>query len=215
MRKHGIEIFHFLLQSVEETLLNFCLSVNYCYESGRKPIVSPQIPRKVKKNIWFSWLKNTSRVALSWSRFWDSGSESVLCLVCFITSPWERWIFFLGCWKINCWHLICLSTWPHLTSLVKQTVLIMSGTVNFISVTYGSLQTPLLMLINPAPSRKGSFHTTSSGRVTLIAHLFMDQTVSPWFISQEDHFIQAITLLKIISPSELFGTGRDSTDLPC
>lgn len=34
----------------------------------------------------------------------------------------------------NGWHLICLSTRPYFTSLVKQTVIITSGTVHFLSL---------------------------------------------------------------------------------
>lgn len=58
MRKHGTEMFCLLLQSMEETLFNFWLSVNcWCIKLGGSLLLVHKFLGSIKKKILFSWLK--------------------------------------------------------------------------------------------------------------------------------------------------------------
>lgn len=111
----------------------------------------------------------------------------------------------------NGWHLICLSTGPYFTSLVKQTVIITSGTVHFLSL-WGMEDS----------NSFASADKPCSFQERVLPHHILWKNNSHWWVVFGPNCLpliyftggplhQAITLLKIICPSELFWTGRDST----
>lgn len=123
MRKYGIEVLRIclLLQFLEETLFNCWFSVNVSIKLQVDLLLAHKFLGWIFKKSLIFLAKNTSRVTLSWSRFWDNGSESVLCLIVFhnFTLKKINFISWLLEIKTKGWHLICWSTRSHFTIPVK------------------------------------------------------------------------------------------------
>lgn len=108
----------------------------------------------------------------------------------------------------NGWHLICLSTRPYFTSLVKQTVIITSGTVHFLS--FWGMEDSNFFANADKPC---------SFQERILPHHILWKNNSHWWVVFGPNCLpliyftggplhQAITLLKIICPSELFWTAE-------